>query len=249
MRPPTPPPTGGTLKAIPAIDLREGACVQLVGGSYADERVRLDDPLDALRLWRGHGFRRFHVVDLDAALGKGSNAAAIERLLREGEGCTFSVGGGVRDAARVEALLRLGATQVVVGTRAVEDVAWLAELAAEHPWRVVVAADVRGREVVTRGWTAGSGLDVAELLRRLAPLPLGGLLVTAVHKEGQMGGVDLPLMEEVARDGRHPLLASGGVTTLEDLRALARAGAAGAVIGMALYTGRLDARSGAQEVT
>ncbi|MCP3100838.1 1-(5-phosphoribosyl)-5-[(5-phosphoribosylamino)methylideneamino] imidazole-4-carboxamide isomerase [Myxococcus sp. K15C18031901] len=233
--------------AIPAIDLREGACVQLVGGSYDAERIRVNDPLEALARWRAHGFGTFHVVDLDAALSKGSNAEAIRRLTSEGQGLTFNVGGGVRDTARVEALLADGASRVVVGTRAIEDRAWLEHVAEHHPGRVVVAADVRGREVVTRGWTAGSARDIGEVLASLAPLPLGGLLVTAVHKEGQLEGVDLPLMREVARRGRHPLYASGGVTTLEDLRALAEAGAHGAVIGMALYTGRLDARAVARE--
>jgi phosphoribosylformimino-5-aminoimidazole carboxamide ribotide isomerase len=233
--------------AIPAIDLREGACVQLVGGSYADERVRVKDPLDALKRWRAHGFKTFHVVDLDAAMGKGSNESAIHALLEFEPGLNFSVGGGVRSTAKVDALLTLGATSVVVGTRAIEDADWLREVAERFPGRVVVAADVKGREVVTRGWTAGSARDIASVLESLRDLPLGGLLVTAVHKEGQMDGVDLPLMEEVVRASRHPLSASGGVTTLEDLRALGRVGASGAVIGMALYTGKLDAGEVARE--
>ncbi len=233
--------------AIPAIDLREGACVQLVGGSYDDERVRVPDPLDALKKWRGHGFKTFHVVDLDAAMGKGSNAGTISRLVGHEPGLTFTVGGGVRDTARVEAVLSGGASFAVVGTRAIEDLAWLTQVSQRFPGKVVVAADVRGREVVTRGWTAGSGRDIADLLASLEPLALGGLLVTAVHKEGQLGGVDLPLMQEVARSSRHRLYASGGVTTLEDLRALGAAGAYGAVIGMALYTGKLDAADVARE--
>ncbi|WIG97723.1 MULTISPECIES: 1-(5-phosphoribosyl)-5-[(5-phosphoribosylamino)methylideneamino] imidazole-4-carboxamide isomerase [Myxococcus] len=233
--------------AIPAIDLREGACVQLVGGSYAEEKVRVEDPLEALRQWRSHGFRAFHVVDLDAALGKGSNSDAIFQLTAYERGLTFSVGGGVRDSDRVEAVLAGGAEFVVVGTRAIEDAAWLADIANRFPGRVVVAADVKGREVVTRGWTAGSHRDIREVLASFEPLPLGGLLVTAVHKEGQLSGVDLPLMREVASTSRHRLYASGGVTTMEDLRALAAAGAYGAVIGMALYTGRLDASAVAQE--
>jgi phosphoribosylformimino-5-aminoimidazole carboxamide ribotide isomerase len=134
-----------------------------------------------------------------------------------------------------------------VGTLAIEDAAWLREVAGRFPGRLVVAADVKGREVVTRGWTAGSARDIGQVLEALEPLPLGGLLVTAVHKEGQMEGVDLPLMEEVARSSRHPLYASGGVTTLEDLRALEHLGAHGAVIGMALYTGKLDAAEVARE--
>ncbi len=233
--------------AIPAIDLREGACVQLVGGSYDAEKVRVKEPLDALKKWRGFGFKTFHVVDLDAAMGKGSNTDAIARLLGHEPGLTFTVGGGVRDSARVEAVLAGGASSVVVGTRAIEDTAWLSEVAQRHPGRVVVAADVKGREVVTRGWTAGSGRDIADLLAALEPLALGGLLVTAVHKEGQLGGVDLPLMQEVARRSRHRLYASGGVTTVDDLRALGAAGAYGAVIGMALYTGTLDAAQVARE--
>ncbi|MDC0708002.1 1-(5-phosphoribosyl)-5-[(5-phosphoribosylamino)methylideneamino] imidazole-4-carboxamide isomerase [Stigmatella sp. ncwal1] len=235
--------------AIPAIDLREGACVQLVGGSYDAERVRVNEPLDALKKWRSFGFNTFHVVDLDAALGKGSNLEVIARLLSHESGLTFTVGGGVREVDKVEAVLARGASFAVVGTRAIEDTAWLADVAGRFPGRVVVAADVKGREVVTRGWTAGSARDVKDVLAALEPLPLGGLLVTAVHKEGQMGGVDLPLMQEVVRESRHRVYASGGVTTLEDLRALADAGAYGAVIGMALYTGKLDAASVAREFT
>jgi phosphoribosylformimino-5-aminoimidazole carboxamide ribotide isomerase len=233
--------------AIPAIDLREGACVQLVGGSYADERVRVKDPLEALKRWRSHGFKTFHVVDLDAALGKGSNEDAIRALLTHEPGLTFSVGGGVRSTVKVESLLMLGASSVVVGTRAIEDADWLREVAERFPGRIVVAADVKGREVVTRGWTSGSSRDIASVLESLERLPLAGLLVTAVHKEGQMEGVDLPLVESVVRASRHPLSASGGVTTLEDMRALGRVGASGAVIGMALYTGRLDAAEVARE--
>ncbi|MFY0575526.1 HisA/HisF-related TIM barrel protein [Cystobacter fuscus] len=187
------------------------------------------------------------MVDLDAALGKGSNEDAIRALLKHEPGLTFSVGGGVRSTVKVESLLMLGASSVVVGTRAIEDADWLREVAERFPGRIVVAADVKGREVVTRGWTSGSSRDIASVLESLQPLPLAGLLVTAVHKEGQMEGVDLPLVESVVRTSRHPLSASGGVTTLEDLRALGRVGASGAVIGMALYTGRLDAAEVARE--
>lgn len=232
--------------AIPAIDLREGACVQLVGGAYDAERVRLPDPLAALQQWRSLGFTTFHVVDLDAATGRGTNAGVISQLVSQ-PGLTFTVGGGVRSEEHVERLLAQGASRVVVGTRAVEDAAWLEDVADRFPNKLVVAADVKGREVVTRGWAAGSARDIADVLASLAPLPIAGLLVTAVHKEGQMEGVDLALMQEVVRRSRHRLYASGGVTTLEDLRALDRVGAYGAVVGMALYTGRLDARAVAQE--
>jgi phosphoribosylformimino-5-aminoimidazole carboxamide ribotide isomerase len=232
------------MKAIPAIDLREGACVQLVGGSYDDERVRLPDPLQVAEQWRSAGFSTFHVVDLDAATGRGSNASVIEQLIKGGD---VQVGGGVRDEATIERWLGLGAARVVVGTRGVEDQAWLERVAARFPERVVLAADVRGRAVVTRGWATQTSLDVTELLARVASFPLAGVLVTAVHVEGQLQGTDVALFKDVIAKTRLPIIASGGVTTADDLRSLQSTGCRAAVIGMALYTGRLDAPATAQE--
>lgn len=234
------------MKALPAIDLRGGACVQLVGGRPEEERVRLPDVLEVSRRFTAAGLSSQHVVDLDAALGQGSNAPIIEALARQ-PGVEVQVGGGVRDEARVEALLALGVRRVIVGTRAIEEPAWLEALAARFPGRLVVAADVRGRQVVTRGWTQAAGLSLDDFLARLAGLPLSGVLVTAVHVEGQLRGVDLPLVRDAARLSPAPLIASGGVSTLDDLRALALAGASAAVIGMALYTGRLDLAALARE--
>jgi phosphoribosylformimino-5-aminoimidazole carboxamide ribotide isomerase len=197
------------------------------------------------RSWREQGFPRLHVVDLDAATGRGNNAPLIERILKLGG--DVQVGGGVRDEARVRALLDAGAARVVVGTRALEDPAWLEATAQAHPGRLVVAADVRGRNVVTRGWEKTLPLDVGAVVDRLNGLPLGAVMITAVHREGQLAGTDLPLMAEVAQRSRHPLQASGGITTLSDLRALSQARVSAAVLGMALYTGALDGRAVASE--
>lgn len=232
--------------AIPAVDLREGACVQLVGGEYAAERVRLDDPVAVAERWRNAGFKQLHVVDLDAALGRGDNAAVVQRILGL-PGLRVTVGGGVRDTARIRTLVEAGAARVVIGTRAVEDPDWLESVVQDWPGRIVVAADVRGEAVVTRGWAATSDLAVGTLLERLAPLPLAGVLVTAVHQEGRLAGPDLGLVAACTAATDHPLIASGGITTLEDLRALAAAGAAAAVLGMALYTGHLDPDTVARE--
>jgi phosphoribosylformimino-5-aminoimidazole carboxamide ribotide isomerase len=232
--------------AIPAVDLREGACVQLVGGSYADERVRLSDPVSVARGWPQMGFRRLHVVDLDAATGAGSNWKVVEAILRE-DSAEVQVGGGVRSTEMVEQILTAGAERVVVGTRALEDPDWLAEVASLHPGLVIVAADVRDRRVVTRGWTRTLPLDILDVVEELNALPLGGLLVTAVHLEGQLRGTDLALMEDVAATSHFPVIAAGGVTTMDDLHALERRGVQAAVIGMALYTGALDARAVAME--
>lgn len=225
---------------FPAIDLRRGAVVQLVGGSPDEEKVRLSDPAGRARDWVAAGFRALHVVDLDAALGDGSNREHVAAILNAVE-VPVQVGGGVRDRESVDALLELGADRVVVGTRAVEDPAWLEELAAELPGRLVVAADARDGSVVTHGWTAQTGLSVAALLNRLEVLPVAGVLVTDVGREGRLQGANVAGFAELASWTRHRLLASGGITTLDDLRGLRDAGVAGAVLGMALYTGALDA--------
>lgn len=232
--------------AIPAVDLRGGNCVQLVGGDYADERVRLDDPYSVARDWATQGFTRLHIVDLDAATGRGDNASIIRDILRD-SAVPVQVGGGVREESRIERLLEDGATWVVVGTRAVEDEGWRIEMANRFPGQLIVAADVRDRRVVTQGWAETSSIDVIDFVSELSTLPLAGILVTAVHKEGRMEGTDLPLMEDVTEASAWPVLASGGVSSLEDMRALEHRGLAGAVLGMALYTGVLDARRLSEE--
>ena len=232
--------------AIPAVDIRDGACVQLVGGSYAAERIRLPDPASVARTWTDAGFTRMHVVDLDAATGRGSN----ERIVRDLIGLSdmlVQVGGGVRSEDAVERLLRDGAEYVVVGTRAIEEPEWLNGVASQYPGEIIVAADVRERRVVTHGWEKTQHRDVFDVIQELNDSPLAAVLVTAVHLEGQMRGTDLFLMEDVAEQSDWPVIASGGITTMNDLRALSDRGIAGAVIGMALYTGALDPRAVAGE--
>ncbi len=226
---------------IPAVDLRDGKCVQLVGGEYDQESIRLDDPPEVAREWVREGFARLHIVDLDAATDRGNNSEVIREIIRDAN-VPVQVGGGVRDADRIEALLNDGASWVVVGTRAVEDEAWLDEVAHQFAGRLIVAADVRERKVVTRGWTKTLPLDVISFVEDLGALPLAGVLVTAVHLEGQMQGTDLALMEDVAEASAWPVFASGGVTTVDDLLALEHRGVFGAVLGMALYTGAIDTR-------
>lgn len=231
---------------IPAVDLREGACVQLVGGSYADEQVRLENPLEVARGWTRAGFSRLHVVDLDAATARGDNAAIVRDILSEVP-AHVQVGGGVRSGDTIERLLDEGATWVVLGTRALEEPEWLAGTASSFPGQLIVAADVRERQVVTRGWARTLSRTVLDVIEQLNDIPLGGVLVTAVHREGQLAGTDLFLMEDVAELSAHPVIASGGITTVSDLRELADRGIAAAVVGMALYTGAMDARAVAEE--
>lgn len=229
------------MSAWAAIDLRDGEAVQLVGGEPGTERVRLPDPAVVAERWLDAGFGNLHVVDLDAALGDGDNAAAIQRVAASVRGrARLQVGGGVRDDDAIVRTLALGADRVVVGTRAVEDPVWLEAAAARHPDRLVVAADVRDGMVMSRGWTETTTLTAAELLAGLDALPLAGVLVTDVGREGREAGVDAELFRRLVAASRHPVLAAGGVGGPEDLVALQAAGAAGAVLGMAIYTGRLS---------
>ena len=232
--------------AIPAVDLRGGACVQLVGGSYDDERVRLENPAGVARTWAHYGFRRLHLVDLDAATGRGSNTEIVREILAD-HALDVQVGGGIRSGDTIERLLQDGASQIVVGTRALEHPEWLAEMAHLFPGELIVAADVRERQIVTRGWQRQLPRNILDVVEELNGLPLAGVMVTAVHREGQLQGTDLFLMEDVAELSEVPVFASGGITTMEDLRALDHRGIAGAIIGMALYTDVLDPRAVAEE--
>lgn len=223
----------------PAVDVKEGLCVQLVGGRPDEVRVSLPDPVAAARRWWEMGFGTLHLVDLDAALESGDNLTVMQGLLT----CTpaeTQVGGGVRDDARADALLEAGANRVVVGTRALDDPQWLAALAGRHPGRVMLAADTRAGQVLRRGWTETSGLGVTDVLAGLADLPLAGVLATDVGQEGRLAGIDKPSVAATLRASTLPVWISGGITTMDDLAYLEDAGAAGAVLGMALYTETLN---------
>ena len=227
--------------AIPAVDLKGGRCVQLVGGRPEEERVSLPDPVAVATRWRAEGFEALHVVDLDAALGTGDNASVIEDIVRVTD-AEVQVGGGVRSDDRAESLLRAGVRRVVVGTRALDDPEWFAMLAGRWPGRIVVALDTRDGRILRKGWTEETALLVEEYLPRLAPLPLAGVLSTDVGREGRLQGIDREACQRVIDVSPHPVCVSGGVTSTAELEFLAQAGAASVVLGMAIYTGTLDTK-------
>lgn len=226
------------MRVIPAVDVREGACVQLVGGDYAAEAVRLADPLAVGVRWREAGFRALHVVDLDAATARGANTAVVEALAQL-EGVEVQVGGGVRDTERVQALFDAGAARVVVGTRALLEPEWLAELADHFPGRVVLAADVREQQLTTHGWARVLPLTLMQALSMWDALPLAAVLVTSVQREGRMQGPDTELLDQVRSGTRHVLYASGGIGSMQDLERLEGIGMDAVIVGMALYTGAI----------
>jgi len=236
------------MQVIPAIDIRDGACVQLVGGSYAEERVRIADPIDVARQWTRLGFSRIHVVDLDAATGRGSNRELVREILQTTT-ANVQCGGGVRDLDTIDELLGAGASEVVLGTRAVEDRDFLEDAVTRYPSRIIVAADASARRLLSRGWSQTSSRDVIDFIDDLNALALSAILVTAVEREGRMEGPDVNLVEEITARSSIPIQASGGVRSIDDIRALSDAGAAATIIGMALYTGALNPQTIIEEMS
>ena len=225
--------------AIPALDLRGGACVQLAAGSYDEEVIRIPDPVGVSVAWRQYGFRHLHIVDLDAVAGRGNNAVEIQGILAATD-VEVQVGGGIKSRDSIHQFLADGAQRVVIGTRALEDFDWLVEMSTDFPSCIIVAADVRDRKLLSHGWTRIQPKLVLDLVEDLNGLPLAGVLVTAVHREEAMRGTDLPLMEDIADVAEFPVFASGGLGNIGDLRALADRGVAAAIIGMGLYSGAMD---------
>jgi len=225
--------------AAPAVDLKGGRCVQLVGGSVDEERISLPDPVAQAVRWAERGFSTLHIVDLDAALGTGDNLDLALKIAKATPAET-QVGGGIRDFDRAATLLDAGVDRIVVGTRAVDDPEWLEALSERWPWKIMIALDTKDGHILRKGWTEDSGHELAGYLPSLAAVPLAGVLATDVGREGRLEGIDREAAKNTVRLSAHPLWASGGITTVQDLEFLAEMGAAGAVLGMALYTGLLD---------
>jgi len=232
--------------AIPALDLRDGACVQLAAGSYDEELIRIPDVLGVEAAWRLYGFQYLHVIDLDAMTGRGTNGELVRTILTRTE-VDVQVGGGVGTREAIQELLDGGAERVVIGTRALEDPDWLADMSSLFPGSIVVAADVRERNVLAKGWARAHMLPVLDLVDDLNRLQLGGMIVTVSSYEEMTGGAHLSLMEDVVESADFPVMASGPFAGINDLRSIADRGVAGAIIGMALYSGALDPRTVAEE--
>ncbi len=221
---------------IPAVDLQDGEVVQLVGGERGTGR-RYGDPVDAGRRWVEAGARALHVVDLDGAFeGERKNADAIDRLLGTVD-VPVQLGGGIRTAADALDLLDRGVDRVVLGTAAVEDPEIVARVADEYPDGVVVGLDASEGEVVVEGWTEGTGLDPADAAARYEDLGATAILFTDVDVEGRMDSVRTGPVDRLVDAVGIPVVASGGVATVDDVLALRDAGAAAVVVGSALYEG------------
>lgn len=225
---------------FPAIDLFEGKVVRLHQGRYDAVTVYDHDPVARARSFAGKT-RRLHVVDLEGAREGRPVQRDLVRAVLEAFGPGAQVGGGVRDRATFEAYLALGAERVVLGTAAAKDTALVRELASAHPGAVVVAVDAKDGVVATDGWLASSGITAVDLAKAFADRPIAGVLYTDISKDGTGAGPNVEMTARLAREAKVPVIASGGVATLEQLRELARhPGVTGAIVGRAIYDGSLD---------
>ena len=238
-----------TFEVVPAVDLQAGEVVQLVGGERGTGK-RYGDPIEAAESWVDRGADTLHVIDLDGAFeGKRENADAVEQIM-DAVDVGVQLGGGIRRAEDALDLLDRGVDRVILGTAAIENPEIVAEISEEHPDSVVVSLDAKGGEVVVEGWTEGTGLDPAAAAGRYADLGAGAILFTDVDVEGRLEGVAADRVQRVVEGVEIPVIASGGVATVEDIRALEEAGAAAVVVGSALYEGELtlkEARDAVEE--
>ncbi|ADV62466.1 1-(5-phosphoribosyl)-5-((5-phosphoribosylamino)methylideneamino) imidazole-4-carboxamide isomerase [Isosphaera pallida ATCC 43644] len=227
------------MRILPAIDLKGGRVVRLRQGDYGRETVYGDDPVAWASHWRDEGAQELHLVDLDGAKdGHPVNFAAVRAIL-ERVGLPCQLGGGVRDAATVASWLEAGVARVIVGTLALTQPELVRDLIAAHPGRVVLGIDARDGKVAARGWLDLSDVTARDLAARFEDLPLAAIVFTDIARDGTLEGPNFETTFDLARGTRHPVIASGGVSSLEDLRRLAQAEVqvAGCIVGRALYDG------------
>jgi len=231
----------------PAIDIRGGQAVRLTQGDYARETAYDADPVDAAQRWADEGAEFLHVVDLDGAkVGEPRNLDAVRRIASAVE-CPIQVGGGLRDADSVEAILAAGAARAVIGTAALRDPELLGAMLNRHSERIVVSVDARDGKVSLSGWTETSDVDVADAVADLSERGVDRFLCTAIEVDGTMEGPALDELNRIAARTKAEVIASGGVGTLADLEQLARIAAPnveGAIVGRALYERRFTVAEG-----
>ncbi|GAB3041468.1 bifunctional 1-(5-phosphoribosyl)-5-((5-phosphoribosylamino)methylideneamino)imidazole-4-carboxamide isomerase/phosphoribosylanthranilate isomerase PriA [Sediminivirga luteola] len=230
--------TRDPLVLLPAVDVADGKAVRLVQGEAGSE-TDYGDPLEAARQWESQGAEWIHLVDLDAAFGRGSNHDLLSRVVGE-LGIKVELSGGIRDTASLERALATGAARVNIGTAALENPEWTSRIIGEYGDRVAVGLDVRGTTLAARGWTREGG-DLWEVLNRLEADGCARYVVTDVTKDGTLRGPNVELLKEIATRTEKPIVASGGISSLEDLAALRELvplGVDSAILGKALYAGR-----------
>lgn len=225
------------LVLLPAVDISDGKAVRLTRGEAGTE-TSYGDPVGAAADWIDQGAEWIHLVDLDAAFGRGENHATIKRVIKQAKGVNIELSGGIRDDSSLEAALATGAKRINLGTAALENPVWTAHVIAEFGDAIAVGLDVRGTTLAARGWTRDGG-DLHEVLGRLEDAGCARYVVTDVTKDGTLLGPNIELLTSIVRRTDKPVIASGGISTLDDiaeLRALVPLGLEGTIVGKALYS-------------
>ena len=230
---------------IPAIDVKDGRCVRLRQGDMAAETVYSTDVVSVARRWEEAGAPLIHVVDLNGAVeGEPQNFAHIEAV-RQAVRIEVQVGGGIRTLATVRRYLQSGVSRIVLGTAALTDPKFLEATCREFPLRILLGLDARGGKVAVKGWTSVSETTAVDLLKELSGYPFGAVIYTDIARDGMLGGPNLSGLREIAVCSPFPVIASGGISRIDDLRAVRSLGpqVVGAIVGKALYDGKLDYRA------
>jgi phosphoribosyl isomerase A len=227
------------LTLLPAVDVADGKAVRLTQGEAGTE-TGYGDPVEAASEWARQGARWIHLVDLDAAFGRGNNAALLRKVIKQVRGVQVELSGGIRDDRTLEAALESGAARINLGTAALENPEWAADVIGRYGDAIAVGLDVRGTTLAARGWTRDGG-DLWTVLDRLEDAGCSRYVVTDVTKDGTLRGPNIELLREMASRTPKPIVASGGVSSLDDiaaLRELVPLGVEGAIVGKALYAGQ-----------
>jgi len=230
---------------IPAIDLKDGHCVRLRQGDMADETVYSDDVTEVARRWQQQGAGLIHIVDLNGAVnGEPKNLPHIESVMNAVR-VKVQVGGGIRTIDTVRRYLNAGVSRVVLGTAALTNRALLDQACQEFPQRIVLGLDARDGRIAVKGWTTVSDVKAIDLLKELSGCAIAAVIYTDIARDGMLNGPNIPALKEVVEYSSFPVIASGGITRLEDLQAVRSLGRKieGAIVGKALYDGKLDLKA------
>lgn len=229
---------------IPAIDLKDGQCVRLKQGRMEDDTVFSNDPVAMAERWIKAGARRLHIVDLDGAFaGKPVNAEVIHRIVETYPEIPIQVGGGIRDEDTIQTYLNVGVKYVIIGTKAVQSSHFIANACLEFPGHIIVGLDARNGKVATEGWSKLSHHDVIDMAKRFEQDGVDAIVFTDISRDGMLQGVNIDSTVKLAQSIGIPVIAAGGITTIEDIKALcevADEGIVGAITGRAIYEGTLD---------
>ena len=224
---------------LPAIDLIDGQCVRLIQGQYDKKITYKDDPVAQAKEFYDAGAQWLHVVDLDGAKeGRPVNAKVVAKIAKEVP-MKVELGGGIRDEAAIVTMLDAGVTRLILGSSAIKQFEWFSEMARKYPDRLVLGLDARGANLATEGWLDQGSQSVLGFAQQAADLPLAAIIYTDISKDGMLAGPNVERTKQLVEAVDVPIVAAGGVTTVEDIKTLKAAGVAGAIIGRALYEGSI----------